>query len=62
LKRKTFRRKVNMEQGCQMIYFKTKIPIWAYVFWRALEWKMLEHFTPVWYNFWPFGIIYGRLV
>jgi hypothetical protein len=32
-------------------------------FWRALEWKMLVHFTAIWYNLCLFfGVIYGRLV
>jgi hypothetical protein len=31
-------------QGCQMVYFKTKIPIWV----RVLHWKMLTYFTAVW--------------
>jgi hypothetical protein len=25
--------------------FVPKIPIWVYIFWRALEWKMLVYFT-----------------
>jgi hypothetical protein len=32
------------------------------IFWWALEWKMLVHFTAVWYNLWPFSIICDHLV
>jgi hypothetical protein len=32
------------------------------IFWKALEWKMSVYFTAVWYHFWPFGIMHGRLV
>jgi hypothetical protein len=51
-----------LEQGCQMVYFKTKkIPILV-LFWRASELKILVYFTVIWYNLCPFGIIYGRLI
>jgi hypothetical protein len=32
------------DQGCQMVYFKTKNPNLG-IFWSALEWKMLVYFT-----------------
>jgi hypothetical protein len=31
------------DQGCQMVYFQTKIPTLS-KFWRALQWKMLVYF------------------
>jgi hypothetical protein len=37
-------------QGCQMVYFKTKKPNLG-IFWKALEWKMSVYFTAVWYHF-----------
>jgi hypothetical protein len=36
----------SVEQGCQMVYLRPKIPIWD-IFWGALEWKMLVCFTAV---------------
>jgi hypothetical protein len=30
-----------------MVYFKTQNPNLG-VFWRAVEWKMLVHFTAIW--------------
>jgi hypothetical protein len=41
------------QQGCQMVYFKTKNSNLG-IFWRVLEWTM--------YILRPFGIIYGRWV
>jgi hypothetical protein len=46
-------------QGCQMVYFETKNTNLG-KFWRG-KWKMLVNFTIIWYNLWPFGIMYGRL-
>jgi hypothetical protein len=34
-------------QGCQMVYFQTKIPLWEKIF-RALDWKMLIYFIAIW--------------
>jgi hypothetical protein len=41
-------------QGCQMVYFRTKNPNLGKL-WRALEWKMLVYFMPIWNILWPFG-------
>jgi hypothetical protein len=68
-KRHTVRISTNLVQGSQMVYFQTQNPNLG-KFWRALERKMLvylfydhsEYFTALWYNLWPFGIIYGPLV
>jgi hypothetical protein len=50
------------KQGCQMVYFKTKNPTLG-TFSRAWwEWKMLVHFKAIWFDLWPLGIIYSRLV
>jgi hypothetical protein len=35
---------------------------YLYVFWRALELKMLVYFMATWNISWPFDIFYGRLV
>jgi hypothetical protein len=45
---------------CQMVYFKTKNPN-SGIFSRAFEWKMFVYFPANMYNYWPFGIMYGRL-
>jgi hypothetical protein len=50
---------LHPQQGCQMVYFKTKNP--KGIFRRVLEWKMLlyrTYLTAVWYHLRPFGIIY----
>jgi hypothetical protein len=47
-------------QGCQMVYFQTKIPDLGKIL-RALEWKMLSYFMTIWNILLPFGIINGRL-
>jgi hypothetical protein len=41
-------------QGCQMVYFQTKTPIWVNFGepWNGKGWHIL----------WPFGIYYGHLV
>jgi hypothetical protein len=52
---------VCLNQGCQVVYFQTKIPN-SGKFWRALECKMLVYFMTVWYNLWPFVIVCGHLV
>jgi hypothetical protein len=36
--------------------------IWVYIFWRALEWKMLVFTMVIWYILWSFGIFCGHLV
>jgi hypothetical protein len=33
-------------QGCQMVYFNTKNPNLG-IFWRVVEWKMLEYFVNI---------------
>jgi hypothetical protein len=42
--------------------FVPKIPIWVYIFRRALEWKMLVHFMTFWNIWMPLDIFYGHLV
>jgi hypothetical protein len=37
-------------QGCQMVYFYTKIPNLGLI-WRALEWKMMVYFRSIWNSF-----------
>jgi hypothetical protein len=32
------------------------------ILWRPLEGKILVYFTAIWYNSWPFGVIYGHFV
>jgi hypothetical protein len=49
------------KQGCQIVYFQTKNPNLG-KFVRALEWKMLVYFMPIWNILPPFGIAYGHLV
>jgi hypothetical protein len=54
----------SSEQGCQIVYFKTKSPN-SGVFWWALEWKMLVsiiyghlvQYMAIWYNEWPLGVL-----
>jgi hypothetical protein len=50
------------DQGCQMVNFGPKIPIWVYfeVAWNGKRWYIL-HITS-WYNVSPLGTMYGRLV
>jgi hypothetical protein len=35
-----------------MVYFQTKNSNFVN-FWRAMEWKMLVHFIPIWDELWP---------
>jgi hypothetical protein len=51
----------QIQQGCQMVYFQTKNPILS-KFRRALDWKMLIHFTAIWNILRIFGIFYDHLV
>jgi hypothetical protein len=51
----------GVTEGCQMVCFKTKMPIWAY-FGRPLNYKMLVYLTAIWYNVWQFGVVCGPLV
>jgi hypothetical protein len=57
-----------MEQGYQMVCFKTKTANLG-IIWRALEWKMLIYFSDIWFNLRPFdimflhfGVVFGPLV
>jgi hypothetical protein len=34
-------------QGCQMVYFQTKVPIFG-TFWNLLQWKMLVYVMAIW--------------
>jgi hypothetical protein len=52
---------IRGNQGCQMVYLQTKIPILG-KFWMALEWKMLVHFMIISNISQSFDIIYGRWV
>jgi hypothetical protein len=57
---------LHMKQGCQMVCFQIKNPNLG-KFWRAfvnigIFYDHLEYFIAIWYNFWPFGIVYGQLV
>jgi hypothetical protein len=49
------------EQGCQMVYLRTKNTNLG-TFWRALEWETLLHFMTIWNILWPLGTIYGSLL
>jgi hypothetical protein len=53
----------DADQGCQMVYFQTKIII------EGLGMKnfdlfccSLEYFTALWYILWQFGTLLGNLV
>jgi hypothetical protein len=43
-----------------MVHFHNKNPYLG-IFWRALEWKMLVYFMPIWNILRSFGIFYGHL-
>jgi hypothetical protein len=47
------------KQGCRMVYFLTKNRYLG-KFGRALEWKILVYFMPIWNMLWHFGIFYGN--
>jgi hypothetical protein len=51
----------DRQQGCQMVSFQTKNPNLG-KFRRALDWKMLIHFTAVFNILQTFGIFYDNLV
>jgi hypothetical protein len=53
--------KVGMQQGCQMVSFRTKNPNLG-KFWRALDGKILIYFRTFWNILWAFGLIYYHLV
>jgi hypothetical protein len=36
--------------------------MWVYVFWSALEKKMLVYFMVIWYIIEPFGKVWGHFV
>jgi hypothetical protein len=48
-------------QGCQMVYFQTKNPIFG-KFWRVLQWKMLVYFVSILSIFWSLGQFSDHLV
>jgi hypothetical protein len=48
------------DQGCQMVCFQTKNPNLG-KFWRALDWKMLIYFMPIWNILRSFRIFYNHL-
>jgi hypothetical protein len=52
---------MRSRQGCQMFYFQTKNNNLG-KFFRALDWKILIYFMPIWNIFRAFGKYYGRLV
>jgi hypothetical protein len=45
---------INLAQGCQMVYFRTKNIILD-KFCRASEWKMFTYFMVIWNILRPFG-------
>jgi hypothetical protein len=47
-------------QGCQIVCFQTKNPNLG-KFGRALDWKMLIYFMPIWNILQTFGIFYNQL-
>jgi hypothetical protein len=51
----------DSHQGCQMVCFQTKNANLG-KFWRALDWKMLIYFMPIWNILQTFGIFYNHLV
>jgi hypothetical protein len=64
-------RKIGQSAGLpDGTFFKPKIQIWVYVFWRVLQWKMLVHYiysnlfylTAIWYILWSFDKFNGHLV
>jgi hypothetical protein len=48
-------------QGCQMVYFQTKISNLG-KFWKVLQRKMLLHFMAIWSILRPYGIFCCHLV
>jgi hypothetical protein len=44
-------------QGCQMVYFHTKILLWVNFGepWKRKLFGHLEYITAIWYILWPFG-------
>jgi hypothetical protein len=48
-------------QGCQMVYFPTKIHIFDWIL-EVLQWQMLLHFINIWCSLWSFGIFCFYLV
>jgi hypothetical protein len=50
-----FKKEVDLDQGCQMVYFQTQIPKLG-KFWRVLQWKMLLYFMAIWSILRPFGM------
>jgi hypothetical protein len=48
--------KNSSEQGCQMFFFIQKIQIWIYIFWRTLQW-MLLNLLVIWNILGPLGYI-----
>jgi hypothetical protein len=48
------------EQGCQMVYFRTKNPNLG-KFWRALDWKVLIYLMANWNSLWALGIFWSIL-
>jgi hypothetical protein len=51
----------SSDQGCQMVYFKTKNYNLG-KFWRTLEWKMLKYVMAIWNILLTLGICYDHLV
>jgi hypothetical protein len=63
-----FTKTMYCEQGCLIICFQTKIPIWVNVWWPCIGkcWNLfyyhLEHFTDTCDILWPFCTIFVQLV
>jgi hypothetical protein len=51
------RQRIEVHQGCQMVYFQTKIQILG-KFLRVPNGKVLVHFTALWSVLRPFGIFW----
>jgi hypothetical protein len=54
-------RRVQVDQGCQMVCFQTKNPNLGKI-WRILQGKILAYFMTIWSNLRPLEIFYGHLV
>jgi hypothetical protein len=52
---------MDSQQGCQMVYFKTKNPNLG-KFWSSLDGKMLKYFMAIYNILGTFGKLYDHLV
>jgi hypothetical protein len=54
---------VKRDRGCQMVYFRTKIPLKVYFVGLVVEYvgiiyDQLVHFTSIWYILWSFCVFF----